>query len=258
MKAIILAGGKGTRFAEETILKPKPMIEIGGRPILWHIMKTYAAFHIKEFIICLGYKGELIREYFQSYYFNQSDVTIDLKSNKVTLHHTNSEDWVVTLVETGPETSTGGRIKRIRPYIGEQTFMLTYGDGVGDIQINNLLASHNLAKKCVTLTAVQPQGRFGALSIDSDNSITSFVEKPRGDGYWINGGYFVCEPSIFDLIEDDTTVWEDSPLKSLARDFQLNAYKHTGFWHPMDKQYDKNILNQFWESGYVPWTTYWT
>lgn len=258
MKAVILAGGKGTRFSEETIIRPKPMIELGGRPILWHIMKSYAAFGIYDFVICLGYKGDMIKEYFANYYLHQSDMTIDLQNNKVTYHMTTSEPWKVTLIDTGEDTLTGGRIKRIQPYINNEPFMLTYGDGVADIDIDKLVESHKKAQKKVTLTAVQPSGKFGALHLNESNTVTSFKEKPQGDGHWINGGFFVCEPEVFNLIDGDSTIWERYPLETLADSGELNAYKHNGFWHPMDKLHDKLLLTKYLEDGKAPWMTYWT
>lgn len=257
MKVVILAGGKGTRFSEETHQKPKPLIEVGSDPILWHILKIYSSFGFNDFVICLGYKGEMIRHYFHSYYLNRTDVTIDLSDNSVAYHRSKSEPWKVTLVDTGKETLTGGRIKRIQHYIGDHPFMLTYGDGVADVDIPRLIASHRASGKQATLTAVQPSGRFGALSIDASNTITTFQEKPQGDGHWINGGFFVCEPSVFSLIEDDTTIWERGPLETLAHRHELNAYKHHGFWHAMDKQHDQQVLTQLYNAGKAPWTSLW-
>jgi len=253
MKAVILAGGIGSRLSEETALRPKPMVEIGGKPILWHIMKTYAAYGIQDFVICLGYKGYAIKEYFANYVLHMSDVTIDLEHNSVEWHASRAENWHVTLVDTGEETMTGGRIKRIRPYIDGEPFLLTYGDGVADIDIAALIASHKRAGTLATLTAVRPQGRFGALDLGDDNTVTSFSEKPPGDGGYINGGFFVLEPGIFDYIEDDATPWERSPLEHLVADHQLSAYVHDGFWQPMDTLRDKNLLEQLWSEGHAPW-----
>ena len=252
MKVVILAGGFGTRFAEETDLKPKPMIEIGGRPILWHIMKIYSHFGFNDFIICLGYKGYMIKEFFMNYYIHQSDVTVDLKENKVEIHKTQSEPWKVTLIDTGLNTMTGGRIKRIRDYIDEDIFMLTYGDGVGDVDIKRLFEFHKNHKCLATLTAVQPSGRFGSLNFDGDR-VSSFFEKPKGDGGWVNAGFFVLNKKVIDYIKDDTTIWEREPLERLAMDSQLMAYKHTGFWKPMDTLRDKRELEDLWNSGKAPW-----
>ena len=253
MKAVILAGGIGSRLSEETTLRPKPMVEVGGKPILWHIMKTYAAYGIQDFIICLGYKGYAIKEYFANYVLHMSDVTIDLEHNNVEWHDSRAENWHVTLVDTGEETMTGGRIKRIRPYVGGEPFLLTYGDGVADIDIAALVASHKRAGTLATLTAVRPQGRFGALDLGDDNTVTSFSEKPPGDGGYINGGFFVLEPGIFDYIQDDATVWERSPLEHLAADHQLSAYVHDGFWQPMDTLRDRNLLEKLWSEERAPW-----
>jgi glucose-1-phosphate cytidylyltransferase len=252
MKVVILAGGFGTRLSEETDIKPKPMVEIGGKPILWHIMKIYSAYGFNNFIICLGYKGYVIKEYFANYFLHMSDVTIDLKSNQMEIHNVKTEPWRVTLIDTGLNTMTGGRIKRIQPYIGNETFMLTYGDGVGNINIRELLEFHKKHGKYATLTAVQPSGRFGALDLNG-NEIKAFKEKPKGDGAWINGGFFVLEPQIFDYIEGDETIWERDPLENLAKDGQLMAYKHTGFWKPMDTLRDKRELEALWQSGNPPW-----
>jgi len=253
MKAVILAGGIGSRLSEETALRPKPMVEVGGKPILWHIMKTYAAYGIQDFVICLGYKGYAIKEYFANYVLHMSDVTIDLEHNNVEWHDSRAENWHVTLVDTGEETMTGGRIKRIRPYVGGEPFLLTYGDGVADIDIAALVASHKRAGTLATLTAVRPQGRFGALDLGDDNTVTSFSEKPPGDGGYINGGFFVLEPGIFDYIQDDATVWERSPLEHLAADHQLSAYVHDGFWQPMDTLRDRNLLEKLWSEERAPW-----
>lgn len=254
MKVVILAGGFGTRISEESDLKPKPMIEIGGKPILWHIMKIYSYYGCNEFIICCGYKGYVIKDYFHHYYMHEADMTIDLSKNLIQYHNSQSEPWVVTLVDTGLKTMTGGRIKRVQPYLGNETFMLTYGDGVSDVNIKDLIEFHKKSHKYATLTAVQPSGKFGALEIDKKNDVCSFQEKPKGDGAWINGGFFVLEPQIFDYIKQgDETVWEREPLEKLAKDNQLNAFKHEGFWHPMDTLRDKNELEKLWASPDVPW-----
>jgi glucose-1-phosphate cytidylyltransferase len=254
MKAVILAGGYGTRISEESAIRPKPMVEIGNRPILWHIMKIYSAHGINEFIICCGYKGHMIKEYFANYYLHHADVTFDMRENRMTVHHTKIEPWQVTLVDTGENTMTGGRIKRIQPYVGNETFCLTYGDGVSDVDIRALIAYHREQGVTVTLTAVQPPGRFGAFSLSEGQTlIESFKEKPKGDGAYINGGFFVVEPAAFDLIAGDETVWEREPLEQLAQRGQLAAYRHHGFWHPMDTLRDKNFLEGLWQSGQAPW-----
>jgi len=252
MKAIILAGGLGTRISEETNLKPKPMIEIGGKPILWHIMKDYSFYGIQDFIICLGYKGYLIKEYFANYFFHQSDVTFDMNENKTSIHSHHCEPWRVTLVDTGEDSMTGGRLKRVQEYVGQETFCFTYGDGVGDIDIGKLITFHQSQGTLATLTAVQPPGRFGALELHK-NRVLSFREKPQGDRSWINGGFFVLEPEVFDFIRDDSTVWEREPLEQLAKSEQLSAYRHKGFWQPMDTLRDKIKLEQLWDSGNAPW-----
>jgi glucose-1-phosphate cytidylyltransferase len=254
MKVVILAGGFGTRISEESDLKPKPMIEIGGKPILWHIMKIYSHYGFNDFIICCGYKGYVIKDYFHHYYLHQTDITIDLSKNQIEYHDSSSEPWRVTLVDTGLNTMTGGRIKRIQPFVGDEPFMLTYGDGVSDIDILALLDFHKQHKRLATLTAVQPSGKFGALGIDTQNAVIQFKEKPKGDGAWINGGFFVCEPGIFDYIRSgDETIWERQPLEDLSRDGQLGAYKHEGFWQPMDTLRDKNELERLWATGNAPW-----
>lgn len=252
MKTVILAGGLGTRLSEETALKPKPLIEIGGRPILWHIMKIYSTHGFNDFVICLGYKGYAIKEFFANYFLHMSDVTIDLASNKLEIHHNHAEPWKVTLVDTGEQTMTGGRIKRIQPYIGGEDFFLTYGDGVGDVDIRKLLAFHRQQDTYATLTATQPPGRFGALQIENDRVIT-FEEKPAGDRAWVNGGFFVCSPRVFDYILDDTTVWEREPLERLAKENQLATYSHNGFWQPVDTLRDMNYLQDLWAKGAAPW-----
>lgn len=252
MKVVILAGGRGTRFSEETGTIPKPMIEIGGKPIIWHIMKTYSHFGFNEFIICLGYKGYIIKEYFSHYFLHTSDITINMKKNDIRIHDTKTEPWKVTLVDTGLDTMTGGRIKRIEKYTGRGAFMMTYGDGVGDINIKNLVNSHRKSKKLSTVTIVQPPGRFGAMDVEN-NTIKSVLEKPKGDGSWINAGYFVLEPEIFKYIKGDETFWEREPMENLAKNKQMSAYKHTGFWKPMDTLRDKIELEKLWESNSAPW-----
>ena len=256
MKAVILAGGLGTRISEETHLKPKPMIEIGGKPILWHIMKIYSFYGINEFIICCGYKGYIIKEYFANYFLHMSDVTFDLLENKMEVHHKRAESWKVTLVDTGDGSMTGGRLKRVSQYIqDEDAFCFTYGDGVGDINISESINYHREHNKLATLTATFPPGRFGALDI-SDGKVTSFKEKPKGDGAMINGGFFVLSPKVIDYIKDDSTVWEQYPLNQLAEDDQLMAYQHNGFWQPMDTLRDKNYLEELWVSGKAPWKSW--
>jgi len=252
MKVVILAGGLGSRLSEETQLRPKPMVEIGGRPILWHIMKIYAAHGLKDFIVCLGFKGYVIKEYFANYILHRSNVTFDLAKNSMELHDCRAEDWRVTLVDTGAATETGGRIKRVSDYLNEDTFCLTYGDGVGDVNIARLLQFHNEDGCLATVTAIQPPGRFGALRLSGDR-VEGFQEKPIGDGGWINGGFFVLNRKVIDLIQDDSTIWEKEPLQQLARNGQLAAYKHGGFWQPMDTLRDKNRLEELWASGQAPW-----
>ena len=252
MKAVILAGGLGTRIAEESTIRPKPMIEIGGKPILWHIMKIYSAYGINDFIICLGYKGYMIKEYFANYFLHVSDVTFDMASNKMEVHQNNAEPWRVTLVDTGDGTMTGGRIRRARPYLNEDTFCLTYGDGLSDINIAELIEFHGRQKTLATLVAVQPPGRFGALSLCGEK-ITGFKEKPEGDGGWINGGFFVLSPKVLDYIDGDDMFWEREPLERLAHEGNLSAYVHRGFWQPMDTLRDKNQLDELWNSGNPPW-----
>lgn len=254
MKVVLLAGGFGTRISEESDLKPKPMIEIGGKPILWHIMKIYSHYGYNDFVICCGYKQYVIKEYFANYFLHMADVTFDMSKNAMEVHHKKAEPWRVTIVDTGLNTMTGGRIQRVQEYVGNDTFMLTYGDGVSDINITKLVDAHKKSKKLATLTAVQPSGKFGALDIDSIGSISSFKEKPKGDGAWINGGFFVCEPQVFDYIkEGDDTIWERAPLEGLAKAGKLGAYKHEGFWQPMDTLRDKNELENAWNSGKAPW-----
>lgn len=253
MKVVILAGGKGTRISEETEMLPKPMVEIGGKPIIWHIMKLYSSYGFNDFIICLGYKGYMVKEYFSHYFLHMSDMTIDLKTNDIKIHASTSEPWKITLVNTGLETMTGGRLKRIEKYVKGDTFMMTYGDGVSDVNIPNLIKTHKKSKKLATLTAIQTAGRFGLLDIDKKNNIKSFLEKPKTEGSWINAGFFVLEPQIFDYIEGDSATWEKEPLESLARDGQLNAYKHAGFWKCMDTLRDKIELERLWNTGTPPW-----
>lgn len=252
MKAVILAGGLGTRISEETSVKPKPMVEVGGKPILWHIMKIYSAHGVNEFIICLGYKSYVIKEYFANYFLHMSNVTFDMAKNKMEVHHNNAEPWRVTLVDTGDDTMTGGRIKRLRPYLGEEDFCCTYGDGVGDVDISKLLAFHKEKGCLATLTATQPPGRFGALVL-SEGKVSRFQEKPQGDGAWINGGFFALSPKVLDYIDGDDTAWEKEPMDRLAREGQLSAYLHHGFWQPMDTLRDKSHLEELWASGKAPW-----
>jgi glucose-1-phosphate cytidylyltransferase len=251
MKAVILAGGLGTRLSEETSTRPKPMVEIGGRPILWHILKIYSAHGINDFVICAGYKGYIIKEYFANYFLHMSDVTFDMANNTMEVHQRKAEPWKVTIVDTGDDTMTGGRIKRIAPYV-DGTFCCTYGDGVGDIDITALVAFHKAAGRKATLTGVQPPGRFGALELETDR-VASFQEKPEGDGSWINGGFFVLEPSVIEEIDNDSTIWERKPLESLASQQQLGIFKHPGFWRPMDTLRDKHELENLWEMGKAPW-----
>lgn len=251
MKAVLLAGGLGTRISEESASRPKPMIEVGGKPIIWHIMKMYAAHGINEFIVCCGYKGYVIKEYFANYFLHQSDVTIDLANNSIEVHHKKAEPWKVTLVDTGEETQTGGRLKRVADYI-DGDFCMTYGDGVGSVDLTALLQFHQSHGKLATMTAVQPPGRFGALQLNG-NQIQSFVEKPQGDGGWINGGFFVLNPKVLEQISSDATLWEQEPLQNLAKQGELQAFFHSGFWQPMDTLRDKNHLESLWASGKAPW-----
>ena len=254
MKVVILAGGLGTRLSEETDLKPKPMVEIGGRPILWHIMKTYSHYGFNDFVILTGYKSHIIKEYFINYYSRYSDITVDMSENSVEIHKTRTEPWKVTMLYTGKDTMTGGRIKKAKDYIGNETFMLTYGDGVSNVDIPALVDFHKKSGKLATLTAIQPSGKFGAINIENNGEISSFMEKPKGDGAWINGGFFVLELQIFDYIKNgDSTIWEREPLEDLAKDNQLNAYKHRGFWQPMDTLRDKIELTEMWQSQSAPW-----
>lgn len=254
MKVVILAGGLGTRFSEETHLKPKPMIEIGGMPILWHIMKIYSSHGLNEFIICCGYKGYVIKEYFSNYFLHQNDVTFDLKENKMVVHNIKAEPWTVTLVETGEKTMTGGRLKRVKEFIkNEDAFCFTYGDGVSDVDITALIKFYKQKGKQATVTATRPPGRYGALKIDSSDSVNKFVEKPDGDGSWINGGFFVLNPDVINYIEDDQSSWEAEALTKIAMNNQLSAFKHHGFWQPMDTLRDKIMLNELWIKGQAPW-----
>jgi glucose-1-phosphate cytidylyltransferase len=252
MKVVILAGGLGTRLSEETHLKPKPMIEIGGKPVLWHIMKIYSTHGINDFIICCGYLGYQIKEYFANYFLHMSDVTFDMAQNHMEVHQNNVEPWRVTLVDTGDDTMTGGRLKRVKPYLGKEDFCLTYGDGVGNVNIPELIMHHRKQGLLATVTAVQPPGRFGSLNI-TQGMVTGFVEKPHGDGGWINGGFFVLSPKVINYIEGDQTYWEREPMEKLAHDKSLSAYTHAGFWHPMDTLRDKNYLEKLWASGKAPW-----
>ncbi len=254
MKVLILAGGLGSRLSEETVLKPKPMVEIGGYPILWHIMKIYSHYGFNDFIVLTGYKSHVIKDYFVNYYQRYSDITVDMVKNSVTVHKTRQEPWRVTMLYTGQNAMTGARIKKASDYIENQPFLLTYGDGLSDIDISRLIADHKKSGKLITMTAVKPSGRFGALSIDQSNTITSFVEKPKGDGSWINGGFFVCQPEVMNYIsEGDDVIFERTPLEKLAKDGQLHAYKYDGFWRPMDTLKDKTELTAMWESGQAPW-----
>lgn len=252
MKAVILAGGLGTRISEETYVRPKPMVEIGGKPILWHILKIYSSHGIDEFIICLGYKGYLIKEYFANYFLHMSDITFDMANNKMEIHQNSAEPWKVTLVDTGELTMTGGRLKRVRDYLGEEDFCFTYGDGVSDIDISALIDFHRQQQRLATVTAVQPAGRYGALNMQG-SKVTGFQEKPHGDGGWVSGGFFVLSPKVIDLIGGDATTWEKEPLEHLAAEGELAAYKHDGFWQPMDTLRDKNYLEELWAGGNAPW-----
>jgi len=252
MKAVILAGGYGTRLSEETTVRPKPMVEIGGKPILWHIMKIFSSYGVNEFIICCGYKGYMIKQYFSQYFLQMSDITFDMKENKMSVHTNGADPWKVTLVDTGEKTMTGGRLKRVKDYIGKDTFCLTYGDGVSDVNIGELIEFHKKQQTFATLTAVQPPGRFGILSIEKDR-VVNFREKPQGDGAWINGGFFVLEPAVMDYIDDDATVWEEEPLRRLAQNGKLSAFRHNGFWQPMDTLRDKQTLEEMWDSKKAPW-----
>ena len=257
MKAVILAGGFGTRLSEETSIRPKPMVEIGDKPILWHIMKTYYGHGIREFIICCGYKGFVIKEYFANYVLHQSDVTFDTRSRNLEIHQSDAEDWKVTLVDTGVQTMTGGRLKRVAHFLDEESFCMTYGDGVSDLDIRKLIKFHHEQGRHATMTAVQPPGRFGAFSLGrNETSVAHFREKPKGDDAWVNGGFFVLNKEVLDYIAGDETVWEAEPMEKLARDGQLSAYKHTGFWQPMDTLRDRMYLEELWRSGNAPWNTW--
>lgn len=256
MKAVILAGGLGTRITEETHLKPKPMIEIGGKPILWHIMKTYSTHGINDFIVCLGYKGYVIKEYFANYFLHMSDVTFDMKNNQMKVHEQKAEPWTVTLVDTGEITQTGGRLRKVRQYLtNDEAFCFTYGDGVADVDVTQEIAFHKASGKLATICAVQPPGRYGAL-VRENQLVTGFQEKPLGDGGWINGGFFVLQPDVIDLIDDDLTIWEREPLETLANNKQLQAFEHKGFWQPMDTLRDKIYLEELWQTGKAPWKTW--
>lgn len=257
MKVVILAGGFGTRISEESHLKPKPMIEIGGKPILWHIMKMYSNYGYNDFVVCLGYKGYVIKEYFTHYFLHESDVTFDFTNNKQIIHHAHAEPWKVTLVNTGLETMTGGRLKRIKEYIGNDDFMFTYGDGVSDVNIEKLVEFHKTSNRLVTVTSVQPSGRFGVLELDKNGTVKGFQEKPKGDGGWINAGFFVMNSSVLDkYVDGDDTVFEQEPLINLASDGELQAFKHEGFWQPMDTMRDNKLLQDLWASGKAPWKTW--
>tara|TARA_B110000211_G_scaffold75092_1_gene87786 strand:- start:16660 stop:17436 length:777 start_codon:yes stop_codon:yes gene_type:complete len=253
MKVVILAGGKGTRIQEESLIKPKPLIEIGSKPIIWHIMKTYSHYGFKEFVICCGYKGYLIKEYFANFSLHNSDVTIDIKKNEIKVHKNNNEDWKITLIDTGDDSLTGGRILRIKDFVGEE-FLLTYGDGVADVNISKLIEHHKINKKIATMTVIQPQGRFGVVEFNTKNNlIENFSEKLKGDGAWINGGFFVLNKKIFDYLKDDFTIWEKEPLEKLSKENQLVAFKHDNFWYPMDTMRDKVYLENLWNQNKAPW-----
>jgi len=254
IKVVLLAGGYGTRISEETDMKPKPMVEVGGKPILWHIMKIYSSYGFNDFVILLGYKGYFIKEYFANYFLHQSDITIDMQTNKMEVHNNSSEPWRVTLVDTGLDTMTGSRIKRAQKYIGNETFLLTYGDGVSDIDIGRTVKFHKEHKKILTMTAVQPEARFGNIDVDDNNNVKKFMEKPKDEAGWINGGFFVCEPTVFDYVEEDENcIFEQSPLHKLALDNEIVAYRHNGFWQPMDTLRDNQKLNALWRNNKAPW-----
>ena len=253
MKAVILAGGFGTRISEESLVRPKPMVEIGNKPILWHIMKIYSAYGINEFIICCGYKGYIIKEYFANYFLHMSDVTFDIKNNSMNVCQNSAEPWLVTLVDTGDNTATGGRLKRVRSHLGEEDFCFTYGDGVSDVNIGKLISFYKAQNTLATVTATQPATRYGTLAYEKNNIITAFEEKPKGEGGWINGGFFVLSPKVIDYIDGDETMWEHAPMKQLVRDSQLSVFPHYGFWHPMDTLRDKKHLQELWASGKAPW-----
>jgi len=256
VKVVILAGGFGTRLSEETVLKPKPMVEIGDMPILWHIMKIYSSHGFNDFVICLGYKGYVIKEYFANYFLHKSDVTVNLKENSMQVHDSYAEPWTITLVDTGLETMTGGRIRRVAQHIGNEPFLLTYGDGVSNIDIKASVEFHKAHGKLCTVTAVQPSGRFGAINMGEADEVLAFTEKPRGDGAWINGGFFVCEPGVLAYIDADNTIWEREPMERIAADSQMQAFKHHGFWKPMDTLRDRTELEQNWASTHAPWKTW--
>lgn len=257
MKVVLLAGGFGTRLSEETEIKPKPMVDIGGKPIIWHIMKIYSSHGFNDFVVCLGYKGYVVKEYFANYFLHQSDLTLNLKDNSIAWHGSQAEDWRITLKDTGLHSMTGGRIRNVREFVDGETFMLTYGDGLSNVNLKELLSFHKSHGKLVTVTAVQPSGKFGALDIANDTgAVKSFLEKPKGDGAWVNGGFFVCEPGVFDYLKDDTTIWEREPLENIARDGQLVSYKHHGFWKPMDTLRDKQELESLWNSGQAEWKSW--
>jgi len=256
MKVVILAGGLGTRLSEETVIKPKPMVEIGGMPILWHIMKIYSSYGYNDFIVCLGYKGYVVKEYFANYFLHKSDITIDLADNSIKMHDSQAEPWKITLLDTGNDSMTGGRVKRIQSHIGNEPFMLTYGDGVANVDIKKLVDFHTSKGKFCTVTSVQPLGRFGALDIKNDNAVHSFLEKPKGDGSWINGGFFVCQPEVFNYIDGDSTVFEKEPMEKLASDGEMVAYQHEGFWKPMDTLRDKIELEESWVTNKAAWKTW--
>lgn len=253
MKVLILAGGLGSRLSEETSSRPKPMVEIGGKPILWHIMKQYSYYGFNDFVILCGYKGYMIKSYFANYYRHMADMTVDMANNSIEYHKNHAEPWKITLIDTGLETMTGGRIKRVKDYVGSEPFMLTYGDGVASININDLYKFHQNHGKVITMTSVQPEGRFGALVINNEYKVTDFKEKPNGDGAWINAGFFVCNPAVFDYLENDQTIFERQPLENLAKDGELFTFRHTGFWKPMDTLRDKNELEEMWRSNNAPW-----
>jgi len=253
MKVVLLAGGLGTRLSEETVLKPKPMVEIGGMPILWHIMKMYSAHGFNDFVVCLGYKGYVVKEYFANYFLHKSDVTIDMSDNSIKVHDSQAEPWKITLVDTGNHSMTGGRIKRIQPHVGNEPFMLTYGDGVSDVNIGELVKYHQSHGKICTVTSVQPSGRFGALNLDEEQTVKSFLEKPKGDGAWINGGFFVCQPEVFNYINGDSTIFEKEPMEKIAADGEMKAFNHSGFWKPMDTLRDKHELEEDWANNEAKW-----
>jgi glucose-1-phosphate cytidylyltransferase len=255
MKVVILAGGLGTRLAEETVVRPKPMVEIGDRPILWHIMKMYSSYGLNDFVICLGYRGYMVKEYFANYYLHTADITFDIAANSMEVHQAQAEPWRVTLIDTGDDTMTGGRLRRVLPYVGDDDFCFTYGDGVADVDMDALIAFHRASGTLATVTAVQPSGRFGSMRLDADR-VTEFTEKPAGDEAWINGGFFVLSPRVADYLKADDTVWEREPLQRLAAEGQLSSYRHTGFWQPMDTLREKMRLQELWESHEAPWKTW--